>query len=96
MNERRAMPRYNIALPITAGSLRGTTRTLGVSGVSFVAPSMLHVDESVDFSVHLSPEPNPLTMNCKGVVKRATRLKDGQFEIALSIDALDLDTGANS
>jgi len=88
------MPRYNIALPITAGGLRGTTLNLGVSGVSFVAPTTLRVDENVDFFIHLSPEPNPLTMNCKGVVKRATRLKDGQFEIALSIDALDLDTGA--
>ena len=88
------MPRYNIALPIIAGSVRGTTSNLGVNGVSFVAPSTLRVDESIDFSILLSPEPNPLTMNCKGVVKRATRLKDGQFEIALSIDALDLDTGA--
>ena len=87
------MPRYNVALPIIAGTLRGTTRNLGVNGVSFVAPSTLRVDESVAFSIHLSPEPNPLTMNCKGVVKRATRLKDGQFEIALSIDALDLDAG---
>jgi len=26
------------------------------------------------------------------VVKRATRLKDGQFEMALSIEALELDT----
>ena len=88
------MPRYNIALPIIAGNVRGTTCNLGVNGVSFVEPSTLRVDESVDFSILLSPEPNPLTMNCKGVVKRATRLKDGQFEIALSIDALDLDTGA--
>ena len=88
------MPRYNVALPIVAGDLRGTTRDLGASGVSFVAPAALRVDQSVAFSIVLSPEPNPLTMNCTGVVKRATRLKDGQFEIALSIDALDLDTGA--
>ena len=86
------MPRYNVALPITAGDVRGTTRNLGVNGVSFVAPATLPVDESVDFSILLSPEPNLLTMNCRGVVKRATRLKDGQFEIVLTIDALDLDT----
>ena len=93
MSERRSMPRYNIALPITAGNVRGTTRNLGVSGVSFIAPAALSVDESVTFSIVLEPEPRPLTMNCTGVVKRATPLKDGRFEIALTIDALDLDSG---
>ena len=87
------MPRYNVALPIVAGSVRGTTRNLGVNGVSFVASSALRIDESVAFSITLTPEPNPLTMNCTGTVRRSTRLRDGQFEIALSIDALALDTG---
>jgi hypothetical protein len=93
MTERRATPRYEVALPITAGALRGTTRNLGVSGVSFIAPAALRVNEEVTFSIVLSPGPSPLTMNCRGVVKRATRLKDGQFEMALSIQALQLDTG---
>ena len=90
--DRRLMPRYAVALPITAGNLRGTTRNLGVSGVSFVAQSAPNVDESIDFSIVLSPEPNTLTMNCRGVVKRTARTKDGQFEIVATIDSMDLDT----
>ena len=90
--DRRLMPRYTVALPITAGTVRGTTRNLGVSGVSFVAQSTLNVDEDIEFSIVLSPEPNALTMNCRGVVKRTTRTKDGQFEIVATIEAMDLDT----
>ena len=90
--DRRLLPRYNVVLPITIGNLRGTTRNLGVNGVSFVVPAPLRLEENIAFSVVLSPEPNALMMNCKGVVKRATRTKDGQFEIVATIDALDLDT----
>jgi hypothetical protein len=90
--DRRLMPRYDVALPIIAGGLRGTTRNVGVTGVSFVAPAALRIEESIAFSIVLSPEPNALTINCTGVVKRATRMKDGQFEIVATIDALDLDT----
>ena len=90
--DRRLMPRYTVALPITAGNVRGMTRNLGVTGVSFVASSTLKLEESIDFSIELSPEPNMLTMNCKGVVKRAARMKDGQFEIVATIDAMELDT----
>ena len=90
--DRRLLPRYDVALPITAGNLRGTTRNLGVNGVSFVAPAALRVEETITFSILLSPEPNALAMNCTGVVKRATRTKDGQFEIVATIDELQLDT----
>jgi hypothetical protein len=90
--DRRLLPRYDVALPITAGNLRGITRNLGVNGVSFVAPVALRVEETIAFSILLSPEPNALAMNCTGVVKRATRLKDGQFEIVATIDELQLDT----
>ena len=90
--DRRLMPRYDVVLPIVAGDLRGTTRNLGVNGVSFVIPAALRLEEEIAFSVELSPEPNLLTMNCTGLVKRATRLKDGQFEIVATIEKLDLDT----
>jgi len=86
------MPRYNLALPITVGELAGVTRNLGVTGVSFIVPADVRVDEPIAFSIVLTPEPNALTMNCTGVVKRATRLKDGQFEIAATIERLELDT----
>ena len=89
------MPRYDVTLPISVGNLRGTTRNVGVTGVRFVAPAALTVEEKIEFTVVLAPEPNSLTMNCSGVVKRATRLKDGQFEIVATIDALDLDTLAS-
>src|SRR5262249_2119599 len=94
--DRRLMPRYTIALPITAGSLRGTTRNLGVTGVSFVAPSSLSLEENIAFSITLAPEPNMLSMNCRGVVKRAARMKDGQFEIVATIEAMELDTAPRS
>ncbi len=90
------MPRYNVVLPISAGNVRGTTRNVGVNGVSFVAPAALGLEESIAFSITLSPEPNALAMNCKGVVKRATRMKDGQYEIVATIDALDLDVPSSS
>ena len=90
--DRRLMPRYDVALPVVAGQLRGTTRNLGVNGVTFVVPAALQIDEEIAFSVQLSPEPNLLTMNCTGVVKRVARMKDGQFEIVATIEKLDLDT----
>src|SRR2546430_1057994 len=94
--DRRLMPRYAVMLPISAGGVRGTTRNVGVSGVSFVAPSSLRLEESIAFSITLSPEPNPLAMNCTGVVKRATRMRDGQYEIVATIDELDLDVASSS
>lgn len=90
--DRRLLPRYDVALPIAVGNLRGTTRNLGVNGVSFVAPAALRLEETINFAILLSPEPNALTMNCTGVVKRSTRTKDGQFEIVATIDELQLDT----
>ena len=88
--DRRLMPRYNVSLPIAAGDVKGTTRNLGVTGVSFVAPANFPVDQAISFSITLSPEPTGLTMNCHGVVKRTTRIKDGQFEIVATIETLDL------
>jgi hypothetical protein len=88
--DRRLMPRYNVALPITAGTLRGTTRSLAATGVSFVAPAALPVAETVAFSITLGPAPAGLTLHCSGVVKRAIRTRDGQFEIVATIDTLDL------
>ena len=90
--DRRLLPRYDVALPITVGNLRGTTRNLGVNGVSFVVPAALRLEETIAFSILLSPEPNPLAMNCTGVVKRSTRTNEGQFEIVATIDDLQLDT----
>jgi hypothetical protein len=90
--DRRVVPRYTLALPVIIGNLRGTTRNLGISGVSFVAQCTVKVDESIAFSIVLSPEPNALAMNCRGVVKRASRMKDGQFEIVATIESMELDT----
>jgi hypothetical protein len=88
--DRRLMPRYNVALPIAAGKMHGTTRSVAVSGVSFVVPAALPVDEAIAFSITLSPAPAGLTMHCRGVVKRAVRIKGGQFEIVATIDTLEL------
>ena len=87
--DRRLIPRYELALPISIGALRGTTRNLGVNGVSFVVPAALRVEENIRFSIVLS---SALAMNCSGTVKRSTRTKDGQFEIVATIDQIDLDT----
>jgi len=84
------MPRYGVALPIVVAGMTGTTREMGVTGVSFVAPQALPPEEAITFSITLSGERYGLIAECRGTVKRVTPMKDGQFEIVATIDALDL------
>jgi hypothetical protein len=85
--DRRLMPRYDVVLPIVIGGVQGTTRNVGVAGVRFAAPVAFPLEQSITFSVTLSASS---AIDCTGIVKRATRLKDGQFEIVATIETLDL------
>ena len=87
--DRRLMPRYTVGLRIEAGGMEGTTRDIGVSGVSFVLPRALPVDETLSFTITLDAAP-ALLLDCAGTVKRAAPTKDGQFEIVATIERLEI------
>lgn len=64
--ERRLVPRYELALPILVGEVRGTTRNLSLEGVLFVSPRRFAAGENIRVTVFVSAGASGAVMRLEG------------------------------
>lgn len=100
--DQRAVPRYDLSLPIEVcddsgltGILRGTTRDLSNRGVYFVVDQEFSLGSEVMFTLTLGAEITHLSkvlVKARGkVVRTETKLEEGtkRVGVAVTIDAYD-------
>jgi PilZ domain len=91
MNEdRRVLPRYEIALPVEIGATRGVTRNLSLEAVLFVSPASFDVGADIHFVIEFGQsEVMPdVQLECSGTVTRSEAEDGGDYATAAVITDL--------
>lgn len=78
-------PSHSVAMPIEIGSVRGTTRNVGVDNVVFASPVSFAIGSAISFVIDA---PEELRFVCSGVVTNDRQNPAGGFETAATIDSI--------
>ena len=78
-------PSHSVAMPIEIGSVRGTTRNVGVDNVVFASNVSFPVGSPISFVI---AAPEELRLECRGVVTFDHQNPAGGFETAATIDSI--------
>jgi hypothetical protein len=93
--ERRLVPRYELALPMLVGEVRGLTRNLSLEGVLFLSPAQFAGGEAIRVTIFVSAGATGSVMRLEGLgaVVRSDP-ENGQFITAVRFDELRVLTDA--
>ena len=87
--ERRLVPRYELALPVLVGEVRGMTRNLSLEGVLFVSESRFASGETIRITIYVSAGSSGSVMRLEGAGAVIRSDPDGpQFVTAVRFDEL--------
>lgn len=78
-------PCHDVAMPIEIGSVRGTTRNVGVDNVVFASPVSFAVGSAISFVISA---PDEIRFECSGTVTDDHENPSGGFDIAATIDSI--------
>jgi hypothetical protein len=85
--ERRLVPRYELALPVLVGETRGITRNLSLEGVLFVSASPFAAGETIRITIFVSAGASVMRLEGLGPVIRCDP-EGGQYVTAVRFDEL--------
>jgi len=98
--EKRFFPRFAVNVPCfvklaqasptaTVFVFPGETRDISRKGLCFVTAAELEVGTEIDCVIHLPVEPlpqKPVQVQCHGTIVRVVALKQGSFEVGVSVE----------
>ena len=95
--ERRLVPRYELALPVLIGAVRGTTRNLSLEGVLFISSLRFALGDVIRLTIFVSGGTSDSVMRLEGAgaVVRCDP-EAGQHVTAVRFDELRVLTDATT